>query len=87
MDITLVDENGIVHISKDRLITVNLEGAGQLIGFGSGSPMTTENYLDNECTTYKGRALAVILPTEPGVITVTVSDGNGQAACVDITCI
>ncbi|MFB3160188.1 glycoside hydrolase family 2 TIM barrel-domain containing protein [Neobacillus sp. 179-J 1A1 HS] len=69
--ISLVDENGILKPLADRKVTVKVEGAGTLQGFGSGNPKTEENFFASEHTTFDGKALAVIRPTESGLITVT----------------
>ena len=40
-------------------MTVRVEGAGTLLGFGSAAPSIEERFTDEERTTYYGRALAV----------------------------
>lgn len=72
-DIALVDRDGIVQTAADRAVTVSVQGPGVLQGLGSARPATEENFLSDTCTTYDGRALAVIRPTGPGQITVTVT--------------
>jgi beta-galactosidase len=67
----LVDENGILKPLADRTVSVKVEGAGTLQDFGSANPQTEENYFHTEYTTYDGKALAVVRPTESGTITVT----------------
>jgi beta-galactosidase len=81
INIMLVDESGLPIISRDALLTVCVEGAGELLGFGSGAPATEESFTDDQHTTYHGRALAVIRPTGKGSITVRVS-GCGLVECV-----
>ena len=63
----LVYVNVEVLDEKDRLVTdaaVKLtaaaEGSGYLAGFGTGNPVTEENYTDNETTSFCGQATAVI---------------------------
>ncbi|HHV09192.1 MAG TPA: glycoside hydrolase family 2 protein [Clostridiales bacterium] len=84
INIELTDRNGNLHTGKDRAVTLTLDGEGELIGFGSGSPVTTESYLDGECTTYNGRALAVILPKDTGVLKVAAITEGCEAVTVDI---
>lgn len=72
INISLADDNGILKPLADRKISVNVQGAGELFGLGSGNPKTEENYFDPACTTFDGQALAVIRPTTNGVINVTV---------------
>jgi beta-galactosidase len=50
-----------------------VDGTGVLQGFGSANPRTEERFGDRVRTTFDGRALAVVRPTSPGVITMTVS--------------
>ncbi|MBL7496352.1 DUF4982 domain-containing protein [Frankia sp. CNm7] len=71
--ITLVDTAGNLHNTADRRVAVELTGPGVLAGFGSADPRSEENFFDTVRTTFDGRALAVIRPTAPGAITVTVT--------------
>ena len=73
VEIALVDDDGIVHFGEDRAVTVAVDGPGVLQGFGSGNPCTEETFGSSTHDTFDGRALAVIRPTGPGTITVTVS--------------
>jgi len=83
VNISLADRQGIVHVNDERLIALQVEGAGELIGFGSGSPMHEENYLDNMATTYNGRAMAVIRPTGCGEIKIkATAQGCGEATTI-----
>ena len=56
----LVDENGRVVPDADCLLTAEAEGAASLQGFGSGNPITDENYTRGKFTTWQGCALAVL---------------------------
>ncbi|MBQ1762406.1 MAG: hypothetical protein IIZ92_05840 [Aquincola sp.] len=48
--------------------------AGRVLqGLGSGDPCTDEDFFADSCRSFFGHALAVIRPTEPGEITVTVA--------------
>jgi beta-galactosidase len=71
--IALVDAGGNLHGSEDRAVTVGVEGPAVLQGLGSGNPCTEETFGSHTHDTYDGRALAVVRPTGPGTITVTVS--------------
>ncbi len=74
LDIELVGKFGIVKASEDRKVTVKVEGAGTLQGFGSARPNMSENFYSDTHTTYYGKALAVVRAGyEAGEITVTVS--------------
>ena len=37
-----------------------VEGAGELKGFGSGNPITAQNYTTGTFDAYRGRALAIV---------------------------
>lgn len=70
--ISLVDEKGNLYNNIDRKVTVQVEGAGILQGFGSANPKTEEHFFDTERTTFDGKVLAVVRPVNSGKITVTV---------------
>lgn len=72
LSISIVDDKGIVKPMADRKVTIQVEGVGILQGLGSGNPKTEENFFDHEHTTFDGKALAVIRPTEIGLINITV---------------
>ncbi|MCJ1700477.1 DUF4982 domain-containing protein [Rathayibacter festucae] len=71
--IELRDAAGVLFTGADRVVSVGVEGAGVLAGFGSGAPATTERFDATSRTTFDGRALAVVRPTGPGPITLLVS--------------
>ena len=71
--IELTDAAGNVNTADDRPVTVAVSGAGTLQGLASGRPITEEKYLDSACTSFFGRALAVVRPTGAGTISVTVT--------------
>jgi beta-galactosidase len=73
VEIALIDDDGNVHHDEDRAVTVAADGPAVLQGFGSGNPCTDETFANPTHDTFDGRALAVIRPTGPGTITVTVS--------------
>ena len=73
IDITLVDEGGRLHHTEDRAVTVEVEGPATLQGLGSANPRTEETFGEPTHDTFNGRALAVVRPTAPGTITVTVA--------------
>jgi hypothetical protein len=69
--LTLTDGSGIVHPGRDRRVEVRVDGPAQLAGIASGHPASAEPLTGSGCTTFDGRALAVVRPTGPGAITVT----------------
>ncbi len=84
VDITLVDADGNPHRGEDRAVTVALDGPAVLQGLGTGNPCTEETFGAPTHDTYHGRALAVIRPTGPGTITLTVSGPGCDARTVTI---
>jgi beta-galactosidase len=73
IEITLQDADGNLASHRDRPVAVNVEGPGVLAGLGTGQPRTEETFHAATRTTYDGRALAIIRPTDAGDITVTVT--------------
>lgn len=79
LTIEITDDQGIVKMLDDRSVSVTVEGAGTLQGFGSARPFTEESFTDCEHFTYYGRAIAVIRAgLEPGIIQVNVSAAGGE---------
>ena len=74
LTIEITDDQGIVKMLEDRLVSVTVEGAGTLQGFGSARPFTQESFTDGEHFTYYGRAFAVVRTgLEVGVVKVTIA--------------
>ena len=65
-------------------LTAAVAGAGSLMGFGSGNPITAENYTGGRFASYRGRALAVVRGGwEKGEARLTVDAGQlGKAEIV-----
>ena len=76
-------ESPLVEALKlaDTLLTAEVSGEAELLGFGSGKPVTDENYTKGQFTSYQGKALAVLRAgCEAGEARLTVSaDGLGKA--------
>jgi beta-galactosidase len=78
----IADAAGIVDPGADRIVTVAVRGPAIVQGFASADPLATEPFTSTTCTTYDGRALAVIRPTGAGVIDVAFrADGLDPATC------
>ena len=74
LPIAITDDAGVVRPLADREVTVQVTGAGTLLGLGSAEPITEEGFSSNRHTTYLGRALAVVRAGHhAGDVTVTVS--------------
>ena len=73
VEITLQDDNGTVPTDHDQAISISVEGAGILAGFGSARPQTEECFGGSTYTTYEGRVLAIIRSFEEGEIRIRIS--------------
>ncbi|WP_138750787.1 glycoside hydrolase family 2 TIM barrel-domain containing protein [Paenibacillus sinopodophylli] len=82
--IVLTDSEGSIYTTKNCKVQVLVEGPGELSGFGTDDPNTTENFSDSIRTTIDGRALAVIRPIDKGEIKVTVKAEGMQENIVFI---
>jgi hypothetical protein len=79
--VTLEDAAGVVPCDRDVVVTVTVDGPAVLAGLGTGRARTEESFAGPSVTTYDGRALALVRPTGPGPITVSVSaDGFAEAS-------
>ena len=85
IDITMQDADGRICHSINPLVTVQVEGAGSLLGMGNGATITDERYDDNVHTMDEGRLLAIIRPTCAGEITVKVSAEGFENAQTKVT--
>lgn len=83
LDVT--DDQGILATDVTAPITVTVEGPAVLAGLGSADPKQTEGFGDATHTTYDGRALAIIRPTGPGAVTVTVQSPELPDRVVTLT--
>lgn len=77
IDIAVADAAGVVPCDRDVLVSVEVDGPGEIAGLGTGRARTEESFAGPSCTTFDGRALAVIRRTGDGPLTVRVSaDGH-----------
>ncbi len=79
--VELVDASGAVVPDAGVALTAEAEGAASLLGFGSGNPVTSENYTRGAFTSYRGTALAVLRAgCEAGEVRLRVTaDGLGAS--------
>lgn len=72
--VVLQDEKGMTAAAADTALRAEVSGAAELLGFGSGNPITAENYTKGSFKAYRGEALAVLRAGyEPGEATLTVT--------------
>ncbi|HWS32909.1 MAG TPA: glycoside hydrolase family 2 TIM barrel-domain containing protein [Actinoplanes sp.] len=83
--IVLSDSDGTVATHRQTPVTVTVSGPGTLAGLGTGRPDTEEPFGGHTCTTFDGRALAIVRPTGPGEITVHVETAGFGTATTTVT--
>lgn len=60
VNIEVIDEDGRVVPDAALSMKASVQGAAELAGFGSGNPMTEEDYTDDLATSYRGHAQAIL---------------------------
>lgn len=89
VDVEITDENGRVVPTGEFQLTAKVEdmdGCGAfLAGFGSGNPITTDCYASGVCSSFQGRALAVVRFTEPGRIKLKVESSEAGSCITEIS--
>jgi beta-galactosidase len=71
VEISITDGNGIIYNMRNKILSIAIEGCGELLGFGTDDPNSVENFYDAERTTFNGRALCVIRLTGIGSLKLT----------------
>lgn len=83
--IKLTDEKGTENLFASKKITVSVEGAGRLEGFGSADPQSLGSYDDTQWETYDGYVMAVVRAgEEDGSIKITVTADGCEEQCVEL---
>lgn len=83
--VNLVDKDGNINLQEKRKISVQVEGAGTLQGFGSADPCCTGSYQDTEWETYDGCVMAVVRSgKEKGTVKVTFKAEGCKSRCLEI---
>ena len=84
--VNVLDAQGRFNAYEGKTVSVSVEGAGALQGFGSANPQSEGNYFDTTWPTYDGQVLAVVRAgTQPGDIRVTFSTPGCPDAQVLLT--
>ncbi len=60
VNLTLEDAAGNVFTDADVEINLELEGDGEILGFGSADPKALDDYTSGKASTFEGRAMAII---------------------------
>lgn len=83
--VEVVDAAGVRATDADVEATLQLEGPGVLQGYGSAVFSTEESFVDDRHTLHDGRALAVVRPTAPGLITMTATASGLPTTSVQVS--
>ena len=73
LEIGLLDAQGNPVSWQERILTVEVEGAGELAGLENGNLADITPYRDNSRSTFRGRLLAFVRRRKPGEIRVKIS--------------
>ena len=85
VNIDVVDADGLVVNDAAIELKAEVSGCGYLAGFGTGNPITEENYTDDMTVTYHGHAQAIIRSThEIGKTSLTVCGEGLEPVTVEI---
>lgn len=60
VNVEVIDSNGTLVPNAEINLTAKCEGAAELTAFGSGNPITAENYTKGTFTTFRGKASAIL---------------------------
>lgn len=63
LEIEMTDGKGVRNTEAGTPVHIELEGAGEILGFGSADPESEENYFDRTAVPYEGRLRAAIRGT------------------------
>lgn len=58
--VELADKYGVIESMANDQLAISVSGAAELVGFGCAAPYNTENFTGDKCTTYLGRAQAIL---------------------------
>ena len=83
--IDVLDSFGNVVTDASIELTAEVEGAAVPAGFGTGNPVTEENYKDMKTVTFRGEAMAILRSgLESGRAKLTVKANGLPSACLEI---
>jgi beta-galactosidase len=83
--IEILDEKGLAIPNANNLIALNVEGAGNLIGFDNGNPQDHGSMKSKEKKTFNGLALAIIQSSDKaGEIIITATSPGLKEAMIKI---
>ena len=84
--VEVIDANGLLVPNAAIPLTAECKGAAVLAAFGSGNPITAENYTTGAFTTFRGKATAILRSGyEAGRATLTVCADGMESVEITIT--
>jgi beta-galactosidase len=85
LTLQILDDKARVVPTADNEVTVEIEGAGSLLGADNGDPASHEDYKSNRRKAFNGMCLAIVQSTgKPGQIRVTASSPALKSASVTV---
>lgn len=85
LTVKLTDKSGVENLFAQKEVTVSVEGAGTLQGFGNADPQAVGSYDDTTWNTFDGEVMAVVRAgREAGEIQVTFSADGCEARTIVI---
>ena len=75
VNIRLVDAGGTTVPFGDREVTVTVGGPAELVALGTARPATEESYRASRCTSYEGRAQAIVRLSGPSARLTVAAEG------------
>lgn len=78
------DAAGITVPAADNEVTIAIDGPARLIGLESGDLSSHEDYKASKRKVYRGKLLAYIQGTKPGLVKVTISSPGLKTSTVEI---
>jgi beta-galactosidase len=83
--IEIQDQDGVIVKYGEPQISVEVSGAGELVGIGSGDPLSEEPYQGSLHKAFQGKLLAIVRSaTGPGQITLTAQARGLPAATIEL---
>lgn len=85
--IDILDADGNIVTDAEVTLKAEVSGVAVLAGFGTGNPITEEDYTDNETVSFRGHALAILrsgYEKGKGVLTVSGDGVEGQQVCIEV---
>jgi beta-galactosidase len=58
--VEIIDADGLVHPNAGHIVSFAIEGEGAIAAVGNGDPMSTEPYMGDRRSAYRGRCLVVL---------------------------